>query len=141
MPKNIREKIAERRAPLRKVSDKEQKERASRAGRAYAAKKLTDAVETLATGTGDARARLLLASAYFIAIRREDFPRAKRKDWDAMLKTVARFKPLFESPTRKEFSVRSPKAATWGMKNSTAQKAAKKLVELYWAVSENRRYT
>ena len=141
MSKDVRDKIAAHLASLPKVTKKEKNERALRAGHAYAAKKLTGALETLATGTGDVRARLLLASHYFVGIRREDFPPVKRKEWDAILKTVCRFKPFFESPTREEFFICSPKGATWGMKNITAQKASKKLVELYWSVSQNRRYS
>jgi hypothetical protein len=141
MSKDVRDKIAEHVASLPKVTKKERNERALRAGHAYAAKKLTGALETLATGTGDVRARLLLASRCFVGIKREDFPPAKRKEWDAVLKTVYRFKQFFKSPTREEFFECSPKMATWGMKNITAQKAAKKVVELYWSVSQNRRYS
>jgi len=106
--------------------------------RGHAIRRLTDVLETLATGTGDVRARLLAASFGFPGIKREDFPEDMRKTWDEVLETVGRFEPFFEAAGG--MFQNSTKNATRGMKNSTAQRAARDLWKLYWSVSKNRRY-
>jgi hypothetical protein len=113
-------------------------EQAKKAKRVHAAKCLTDAIETLATGTGDVRSRLLAASMSFLTTQRDDFPEEKRGLWDEVMKTIGRFEPYFE--TRSGAFLNTPKNTARVMKNVTAQRAAQQIWELYWSVSENRRY-
>jgi hypothetical protein len=134
----VRDKIEElrRRRPI--LSEEEQSAQIEANKRRHAVKYLTDAFETLATGTGDVRSRLLLASMSFVNTQREDFPIEKQRLWDEVMKTIERFEPYFE--TRSGAFLNSPKNATWGMRNITAHRAAKNIVELYWSVTKNRRY-
>lgn len=137
----IRDKLAKLMAERPKGSPATQAGRAQAARRAYAAKKLTDIIEDLVDGEGDARSRLLKASFSFPGINRDDFPEDLRPLWDQVKATANRFEPFWESPARPgEMFRMSDKNATWGMRNSTAAKANKALWRLYWAVTKNRRY-
>jgi hypothetical protein len=135
---NVREKIENLRKGLSIPSEQERTAQNTVDRRRHAAKDLTNAVETLATGTGDVRARLLLASMSIMLTQREDFPEDKRALWENVMKTIERFEIYFQ--TGSGTFMNTPKKATWGMRNATAQRAARQVWELYWSVSKNQRY-
>jgi hypothetical protein len=134
----VREKMEELRRNRPILNETERSKRKQVEKRRHAAKELTDAIETLATGTGDVRSRLLTASVAILLTQRDDFPESKRAIWDQVIKTVSRFEPYFE--TRSGAFLNTPKNATRGMKNITAQRAAKQIWDLYWSVSKNSQY-
>jgi hypothetical protein len=104
----------------------------------HAVEKLTDTLKCLATHPGDARERIAAAYFSFGHLRAEEFPEQCRKDWAWIKKESTKFDPLFDY---KGDVWRSGVENTMkNVRKSTASKIAKKLYELYWAVSKNQQY-
>jgi len=104
----------------------------------YAAEKLTNMLEVLATHSGDVRERLAAAYWTFGRLKPEDLPEETRKDLDWIRKALAKRGPLIDITGKQvRGSIENTMRYT---RKATAQKIAKKLYELYWSVSGNKRY-
>lgn len=104
----------------------------------YAAKKLTEVLESIATHKGDARKRVEVAFLYLIHLNETDFPDALKADWNWMLKEATKYGPLHDHHGN---VWRGPVENTMRrVKNSTASKILKRIYKLYWGVTQNRPY-
>lgn len=104
----------------------------------YAVEKLSVAVECLATHPGDVRERLLFAFLDFPALKEKDFPPELQDDWHWVMKELRKFGPL-RTPDGK-VRVGSVENTMRKIRKATGSKIAKKIYQLYWAVSENDPY-
>ena len=105
----------------------------------HAVEKLTSVLERLATHPGDARQRVAAAYPLCAHLMAEEFPEKCRKDWEWIKKEVGKFGPLTDY--KGDVWRGSVENTMKTVRKSTGAKIAKKLYELYWAVSENKRYT
>ena len=104
----------------------------------HAVEKLTDTLKCLATHHGDARERIVAAYFSFGHLQAKEFPEEYRKDWAWIKKEITKFGPLTDY---KGDVWRSNVENTMkNVRKATASRIAKKLYELYWAVSENKQY-
>lgn len=104
----------------------------------YTVEKLTNTLECLAIHPGDVRERLTAAFLSFHTLRSNDFPPEYRKDWDWVLSELTKYGPLINY--KGEVWRGSVTNTMHHVHKSTASKIAKKIYELYWAVSENQQY-
>ena len=104
----------------------------------HAVEKLTDTLKCLATHPGDARERIAAAYFSFGHLQAEEFPEECRKDWAWIKKEITKFGPLTDYKGKVWRS--SVENTMKTVRKATASKVAKKLYELYWAVSENKQY-
>ena len=104
----------------------------------YTVEKLTNTLECLATHLGDARQRLLVAYPCFMTLRTHDFPPEYKEEWDWVWAELTKFGPIIDH--KGNVSRGSVENTMHRARNSTASKIAKKIYELYWAVSENQQY-
>ena len=96
--------------------------------RRYIVEKLTNVLEALATGPGDARSRL--ANAFSAChLEQEDFPSEHRKTWAGIKRDVTKFGPLTD--TNGKMWRGSIENTLGGMRNTTASDIAKRLFDLY----------
>ena len=106
--------------------------------RSYAAKKLTEVLESIATHEGDARKRVEVAFLYLIHLNETDFPKDMKADWDWIWKEATKYGPLHDHHGNVWRG--SVENTMRRIKNSTASKILKKIYELYWGVTKNRPY-
>jgi hypothetical protein len=104
----------------------------------HAIEKLTDTLKCLATHPGDARERIAAAHFSFGHLQAEEFPEEYRKDWAWIKKEITKFGPLTDC--RGKVWRCSVENTMKTVRKSTASKIARKLYELYWAVSDNKPY-
>ena len=104
----------------------------------YAVEKLTNMLEVLATHPGDVRARLASAYWTFHQLKSNDLPPDQRKEWMRLCKELTKRGPLV-SVTGTQV-VGSLENTMKHMRRSTGQRIAKSLYELYWRLSDNKRY-
>lgn len=104
----------------------------------HAVEKLTNVLECLATHPGDARERV--ASAYLSCahLKAEELPEKCRKGWEWIRREITKRGPLIDY--KGDAWRGSVENTMRSAKKSTGVKIAKKFYELYWAVSENKRY-
>lgn len=106
--------------------------------KAYVIEKLTDAVECLATYPHDVRKRLYEAYLDCHTLRAVDFPEELRGDWNWIVAQLTKFGPIrgYDGAVWRG-SVRN---TTNRIRNATGTRIAKRLFDLYWAVSTNSKY-
>jgi hypothetical protein len=104
----------------------------------YAAKKLTEVLESIATHEGDARKRVKIAFMYLNHLKETDFPDDLKAGWNWIWKESTKYGPLHDH----HGNVRrgSIENTMRRVKNSTASKILKKIYSLYWGVTQNRAY-
>lgn len=104
----------------------------------YAVEKLTVALSILATGKGDARQRVGDAYLACHVLQDRDLPKEHRETWQWITAEVTKFGPIYGHDGN--VWVSSVENTMRNRKNATASKIAKKLWDLYWALSENTEY-
>ncbi len=104
----------------------------------YAVEKLADALRCLATLPGDVRERLVVAHQCFHTLQERDFPLHLHKDWRWVNQQLTRYGPVLDY--KGEVREGSVQHTMRRIRNSTGSKIAKKIYEIYWAVSENNQY-
>lgn len=104
----------------------------------YTVEKLTSAVDCLVTHPGDVRERLTCAFLSFHTLNENDFPPELRADWRWVMKELTKFGPLLNH--KGEVWIGSVENTMRRVRKATGVKIAKKLYELYWAVSKNKPY-
>lgn len=104
----------------------------------YAHEKLLGALESLATGPGDVRARLLTAYETFHPLTPSHFPLHLRKDFGWVLKQLKKREPIYDSKGR---LVRGSVEETLRhIKNITGAKIATRIYRLYHALDADIRH-
>ncbi len=104
----------------------------------YTVEKLTTALSCLATHPGDVRERLTSAFIVLHTLKEEDFPLEHREEWRWVIKEVTKYGPLLNH--KDEVWMGSVKNTMRRVRKATGVKIAKKIYDLYWAVSENQQY-
>ena len=104
----------------------------------YAAEKLTDALECLATLPGDVRDRLLVVYECFAALEESHFPRNLHNEWRWIVQQLTRYGPVLDH--KGEVREGSVQHTMRRIRYSTGSKIALKIYELYWSVSNNTQY-
>ena len=84
------------------------------------------------------RARIRDAHLSFLTLEADDFPEQFRADWEWIISEITKFGPTYDY--RGEIRLGSIENTMNRVRNNTAARVAKKLYELYWAVSENKQY-
>jgi hypothetical protein len=104
----------------------------------YAHEKLLAALESLATGPGDVRARLLAAYQTFHPLKQSHFPPNLRKDFEWVLRQLTKHEPIYDYKGRLDRG--SVEETLRRIKNVTGVKIATRIYRLYHALdSEVRR--
>ena len=103
----------------------------------YAHEKLLAALESLATGPGDVRARLLAAFETFHPLTQSHFPPHLRKDFAWVLKQLKKCEPIFDYKGR--LLRGSVEETLRHIKNVTGTKIATRIYRLYHALDEDMR--
>jgi hypothetical protein len=104
----------------------------------YAIEKLTDAIRCLATHPGDVRSRLIAAHMCLHTLQERDFPQHLHADWKWINRQLTRRDPVLDY--KGDVLVGSVETTMRSIQNRTGAKIAKKLYELYWAISSNTQY-
>ena len=99
----------------------------------YAFEKLSVAMETLATGPGDVRSRLLDAYSTFHPAGEKDFPEHLRADWRWVYAQLTRYGPILDYKGNVDRG--SVENTMNRIQRSTGVKIAKKLVYLHEQLS------
>ena len=94
----------------------------------YAYRKLCDAVDALATGPGDVRARLLNAFSIFHPIEERDLPTQMQPDYRWVMAQLTRFGPKLD--WKGELYRGSVEHTLERIQNSTGSKIAARLVKI-----------
>ena len=95
----------------------------------YAQEKLYNAVRALAVGPGDVRSRLMMAYRHAHTLRPENFPEELRKDWQYIVKSLNRFKPIYDD--KGVVLIGSVQHTLRRIKNRTGSKIAEKFFHLF----------
>lgn len=104
----------------------------------YAHEKLLAALESLASGPGDVRERLLAAYQTFHPLKQSHFPPDLRKDFEWVLRQLTKHKPIYDYKRRLDRG--SVEETLRCIKNVTGVKIATRIYRLYHALdSEVRR--
>ena len=103
----------------------------------YAHEKLLAALESLATGPGDVRARLLAAFETLHPLTRSHFPPHLRKDFAWVLKQLKKCEPIYDYKGR--LLRGSVEETLRHIKNVTGTKIATRIYRLYHALDEDMR--
>jgi hypothetical protein len=104
----------------------------------YTIEKLTNATEALTVGSGDVRSRLIAAYNCLNTLTEQDFPPNLQSDWLWIIKQLTKYGPEL---TRDGKVLLGPVENTMRrIQNRTGVKIAKRISDLYWAVSDNVRY-
>ena len=103
--------------------------------RHYLIEKMTDILRILATGSGDARFRIISAAGVIARLEPEDFPKEFQKDWAWIMREITKRGPLGHNAWRGSIENTMRRA-----RKETAAKIATRLWDLYWALSENTQY-
>lgn len=104
----------------------------------YALQKLADSLEILATHPGDVRERLAAASLCFCLLQERDFPPSLQADYAWVMHELTKFGPTQSCDgVIREGSVEHTMRR---IKKATGSKIAKRLFDLYWAISGHNRY-
>ncbi len=101
----------------------------------YAHQLLSRTVDTLATGPGDVRSRLLDAFAVFHPLTPDHFPEPLRKDFEWIMKQLTKRGPYINSDG--EVQKGSVQVTLQHMRNSTGIKIAEKLLQLHYAIDSH----
>jgi hypothetical protein len=104
----------------------------------YTVEKLTGAINCLATHPGDVRERLTCAFQGFLTLTEKDFPSELQADWRWVMNELTKYGPLLNH--KGEVWIGSVDNTMRKVRKATGSKIAKKIYELYWAVSENQLY-
>ena len=99
---------------------------------AYAYEKLLMALDSLATGPGDVRERLLVAHQSFHPLKEAHFPQHLRKDFRWILEKITKYGPVYDYKGRLDRG--SVEETLRRIKNGTGVKIATKLFRLYHAL-------
>ena len=99
---------------------------------AYAYEKLLAALDSLATGPGDVRERLLVAYQSFHPLKEAHFPQHLRKDFRWVLEQITKYGPVYDYKGRLDRG--SVEETLRRIKNGTGVKIASKLLRLYHAL-------
>lgn len=95
----------------------------------YAKEKLWDAIQSLAIGPKDVRARLIRAYLSCHTLRPEHFPDELKKDWQWIVKQLTRYEPIYNH--KGEVRIGSVENTMNMIKNTTGSKIAGKILYLY----------
>jgi hypothetical protein len=98
----------------------------------YAHEKLLVALESLATGPGDVRERLLGAYQTFYPLKESHFPQHLRKDFRWVLEQMTKHEPIYDYKGRLDRG--SVEQTLRRIKNVTGVKIATKIYRLYHAL-------
>lgn len=98
----------------------------------YAHEKLLGALESLATGPGDVRERLLAAYETFHPLTRSHFPPHLRKDFGWVLNQLRKREPIYDYKGR--LTRGSVEETLRHIKNATGAKIATRIYRLYHAL-------
>jgi hypothetical protein len=98
----------------------------------YAHEKLLAALESLVTGPGDVRARLLAAYQTFHPLTQAHFPPQLRKDFGWVLKQLKKRDPVYDYKGRLDRG--SVEETLRHIKNATGVKIATRIYRLYHAL-------
>ena len=104
----------------------------------YTVEKLAGAIHCLATHPEDVRKRLTCAFLGFHMLTEKDFPPELQADWRWVMKELTKYGPLLNH--KGEVWMGGVDNTMRKVRNVTGTKIAKKIYELYWAVSENQPY-
>jgi hypothetical protein len=100
--------------------------------------KLTNAIKILATDPGDARKRTAHAFLELSSVQTRDFPPDLQNDWELLERQMTKCDPLLNH--KGEVWRGSVENTMSRVRNSTAASLAKKIWDLYWALTENKLY-
>lgn len=98
----------------------------------YAHQLLSQTVDTLATGAGDVRSRILEAYSVFHPLTPEHFPEPLRKDFEWIMKKLTKHESYITSEGKIQKG--SVQVSLQHMRNSTGTKIATKLLHLHYAI-------
>lgn len=104
----------------------------------YALEKLTNALECLATHPGDVRERLVSAHMCFHTLNVSDFPVECQADWRWIMSELTKFGPLYDH--KGDIYKGSVQNTMARVRETTAEKIAKRIFQLYWTISDNQPY-
>jgi hypothetical protein len=105
----------------------------------YAREKLLNAIETLATGGGDVRERLLQAFTNFHTLTADDLPSDFKMDWAWIRKELTKYGPVMIGDTD-EVLRGSVENTMRRIKRNTGRKIAQKLFRIGWELHTNEKY-
>lgn len=104
----------------------------------YVTEKMTNALLCLATHPGDVRCRLVAAHHSIRNLRETDFPAELQEDWRWVIEQLTRHGP---GTNLNADVIKDPAQNTMArVKNKTGVKIAERIIELYWATSNNEPY-
>jgi hypothetical protein len=106
--------------------------------RAYVIEKLTNALNILATGSGDVRERVADAVVACHTLRERDFPDGLRDDWRWIFNEATKLGPD-EDPSGRIWAG-SAHNTMRNRRKSTGRKIAQRIWSLYWAVRDGTPY-
>ena len=104
----------------------------------YAREKLSMATETLATGKGDVRSRLLEAFGSCHTLSENHFPKELQKDWKFVKQNLTKFGPLLNY--KGEAWRGSVENTMNKIRRVTGQKIAQRLWDMNWELHNNDKY-
>ena len=105
----------------------------------YVIEKLTNAMDVLAMGRGDVRSRLRDAYLCMHTLKETDFPNDLKKDWTWIIEKLTQRGPLV-GPDDK-IILGSVGNTMRSIRNKTGQKIAQRISNLYWEISNNKKYS
>jgi hypothetical protein len=100
----------------------------------YAREKLFVAIETMATGPGDVRERLVDAFMSFHTLREDDFPIELQEDWKWVIGQLTRFGPVLDH--NGEIYKGSVEHTMQRIRRGTGSKIAKRILQLYYKLED-----
>ena len=101
---------------------------------------LTNALESLALGEGNIKERLINVSSDLIGVNPKEIPEEHKSDWKWIQDQLTKLGPL-TSPSGEQIWVGPVENTMKRIHKSTGVKIAKKVYNIYWAVSSNEKYT
>jgi len=105
----------------------------------YCIEKLMNAIETLATHSGNVKERLWYVYLDIHMLQPQDFPKDLQNRWDGIIKSLTKYGPWVNEFSGEVYQS-SVENTLRRIRKSTASKIAKEIYEIYWAISSNQRY-
>jgi len=105
----------------------------------YTNEKLFQAIEILATGRGDVRARLWPAFLAVHTLTIDNFPEDLRDDWQFIYDNLTKYEPIYNHEGK--VSVGSVQNTLRRIKNKTGSKIAEKFFNLFCEMSFSEKYS
>lgn len=106
--------------------------------KSYCTEKLTDALSALISGRGDVRSRLVIAHRCLRTLTTSDFPQELQCEWNEIINHLTKYSAVKNA--QGDVVIDSVQNTMKNIQNRTGEKIAKKIENLYWAISENERY-